>query len=120
MVVDRKELEALLKSKFGFDQFRSGQFEAISALIKDDRLLCIQPTGHGKSLLYQLPTVLLDGMTLVISPLLALMRDQILHLSTRFNIPAAGINRGVTQNRSFIFQYYAAIPNALRIVSCQI
>jgi len=101
MFVERKELETLLKSKFGFDQFRVGQFEAIRSLLEDDRLLCIQPTGHGKSLLYQLPAVLLDGMTLVISPLLALMRDQILHLSTRFNIPAAGINSDQTDAENY-------------------
>lgn len=56
------------------------------------QLLCILPTGYGKSLLYQLPACLLDGITLVISPLLALMRDQIDHLNRRFNIPAMAIN----------------------------
>lgn len=101
MVINRKELEALLKSKFGFDQFRPGQFEAISALIKYDRLLCIQPTGYGKSMLYQLPAVLLSGITLVVSPLLALMRDQILQLSTRFNISAAAINSDQTDAENY-------------------
>lgn len=56
------------------------------------RLLCIQPTGHGKSLLYQIPAVLLPGLTLVISPLLALMRDQLFQLKNRFNIEAASVN----------------------------
>jgi ATP-dependent DNA helicase RecQ len=92
MRLDRQKAEFVLRNQFGFNQFRSGQFEAIYSLLENDRLLCIQPTGHGKSLLYQLPAVLLEGMTLVVSPLLALMRDQILHLSTRFNIPAASIN----------------------------
>ncbi len=101
MVIDRKKLESILKSQFGFDQFRSGQFEAISSLLENDRLLCIQPTGHGKSLLYQLPAVLLEGMTLVISPLLALMRDQILHLSTRFHIPAASINSDQSEEENY-------------------
>lgn len=85
-------LIALLKNRFGFEQFREGQLEAICELMASGRLLCIQPTGHGKSLLYQLPTILLPGLTLVISPLLALMRDQILHLTKRFNILAASIN----------------------------
>ncbi|MCK4609204.1 MAG: RecQ family ATP-dependent DNA helicase [Gammaproteobacteria bacterium] len=101
MTANKQELETILKSQFGFDQFRSGQFEAIRSLLDDDRLLCIQPTGYGKSLLYQLPAVLLEGMTLVISPLLALMRDQILHLSTRFNIPAASINSDQSDEENY-------------------
>ena len=70
------DLDAGLR-RFGFDAFRPGQREAIEALFGQGRLICIQPTGHGKSLLYQLPAAILEGMTLVISPLLALMRDQI-------------------------------------------
>ncbi len=92
MNINKKRLTTILQDRFGFDKFREGQFEAISALMEKNRLLCIQPTGHGKSLLYQLPTILLDGITLVISPLLALMRDQLLHLNKRFNIPATSIN----------------------------
>lgn len=86
------QLDKLLQQRFGFEAFRPGQREAIEALLYTGRLLCIQPTGHGKSLLYQLPTLMLDGITLVISPLLALVRDQLDHLQQRFNIPAAAIN----------------------------
>ena len=60
--------------------------------MQKSRLLCIQPTGYGKSLLYQLPSCLLGGVTLVISPLLALMRDQIDQLTNRFQIVACSIN----------------------------
>jgi ATP-dependent DNA helicase RecQ len=81
-----------LQKVFGFDAFRPGQLPAIQTLMDSGRLLCIQPTGHGKSLLYQLPAVLLEGLTLVISPLLALMRDQLAQLKNRFGIPAATIN----------------------------
>jgi len=91
MIAD-DQLLALLQQHFGFREFRPGQLEAIRTLMQNDRLLCIQPTGHGKSLLYQLPSCLLKGITLVISPLLALMRDQIEHLNQRFQIPAASIN----------------------------
>ena len=87
-----QDLNQLLKDRFGFKAFRPGQREAIESLLNIGRLLCIQPTGHGKSLLYQLPSCLLGGVTVVISPLLALMRDQIDHLNRRFNIPAASIN----------------------------
>jgi ATP-dependent DNA helicase RecQ len=92
MQITEQNLEVLLKNRFDLDAFREGQLEAICTLMEKNRLLCIQPTGHGKSLLYQMPAVLLDGMTLVISPLLALMRDQISQLTSRFNIPAASIN----------------------------
>jgi ATP-dependent DNA helicase RecQ len=86
------DLDRLLRDRFGFDGFRPGQREAIESLLAEGRLLCIRPTGAGKSLLYQLPALCIDGMTLVVSPLLALMRDQIRHLTERFDIPAAAIN----------------------------
>lgn len=90
--VQMNEVTTTLRKVFGFSVFRPGQEEAIVSLFEKRRVLCIQPTGHGKSLLYQLPAVLLDGMTLVISPLLALVRDQIGHLRNRFGISAASIN----------------------------
>ncbi|MFG0316944.1 MAG: RecQ family ATP-dependent DNA helicase, partial [Planctomycetota bacterium JB042] len=86
------DLDTLLRERFGLDAFRDGQREAIEALLEHGRLICIQPTGHGKSLLYQLPSLLLDGMTVVLSPLLALIRDQTRQLSERFGIPAGAIH----------------------------
>lgn len=88
----KEDLTKLLQQRFGFDAFRPGQLLAIQRLLEEGNLLCLQPTGFGKSLLYQLPSLLLEGVTLVISPLLALMRDQIDHLNERFQIPAACIN----------------------------
>ena len=90
----------LLLQNFGFSAFRQGQLEAIKALLENNRLLCIQPTGHGKSLLYQFPSCLLPGITLVISPLLALMRDQIEQLTHRFKIPAASLNSDQTEEEN--------------------
>lgn len=87
-----QQIQSVLEEKFGFKAFRPGQREAIHALLKMGKVLCIQPTGHGKSLLYQLPSCLLGGITVVISPLLALMRDQVDHLNRRFKISAASIN----------------------------
>src|ERR1700749_949294 len=66
-----------LSQRFGFDEFRPGQERVIDALLAGRSALAIFPTGAGKSLCYQLPALLLDGITLVISPLIALMKDQI-------------------------------------------
>lgn len=94
------DLQQVLRERFGFDEFRPGQREAIEALLRERRLLCIQPTGHGKSLLYQLPATILPGMTIVISPLLALMRDQVGQLRERFGIEAASINSDQTEEEN--------------------
>src|SRR5947209_8215954 len=67
----------MLKSTFGFDAFREGQQPVIDHLLAGNSVLAIFPTGAGKSLCYQLPALMLDGVTLVISPLIALMKDQI-------------------------------------------
>ena len=67
----------LLKSVFGYDAFRPGQEEIISAISAGEDVLAIMPTGSGKSLCYQVPALARDGLTLVISPLVALMRDQV-------------------------------------------
>ena len=90
------DFHAVLHERFGFDAFRPGQLEALEDLFSFRRLLCIQPTGRGKSLLYQLPACLLEGVVLVISPLLALMRDQAKQLNERFKIPASAINSDQT------------------------
>ena len=70
----------LLKSVFGYDAFRPGQEEIIAAIGAGENVLAIMPTGSGKSLCYQVPALARDGLTLVISPLVALMRDQVLAL----------------------------------------
>jgi ATP-dependent DNA helicase RecQ len=67
----------LLKSVFGFDAFRPGQEEVVSAILAGRDVLAIMPTGGGKSLCYQLPALRNEGLTVVISPLIALMRDQV-------------------------------------------
>ena len=67
----------ILHDVFGFDEFRGGQADVISRLLEGRSSLAIFPTGGGKSLCYQLPALILDGLTVVISPLIALMKDQI-------------------------------------------
>ena len=82
---------ALLKEHFGFDGFRPGQDEAIEAVLRDGAALAVFPTGGGKSLCYQLPALMVEGITVVVSPLLALMKDQIDFLTGR-GIPAARLD----------------------------
>lgn len=92
LTYEPEELLRTLQERFKLPNFRHGQKEAIQLLLDYGSVLCIHPTGFGKSLLYQLPATLLPGLTLVISPLLALMRDQEKQLNERFGIPAAAIN----------------------------
>src|ERR1700675_1441318 len=90
-------VQSTLKSVFGFDTFREGQAEVITKILEGKSALAVFPTGSGKSLCYQLSALLLDGLTLVISPLIALMKDQIDFLRTR-NIPAARLDSTVELN----------------------
>jgi len=82
---------ATLRTHFGFDAFRGGQEAVITALLAGRSALAIFPTGGGKSLCYQLPAILFDGLTLVVSPLIALMRDQVDALNAK-GIPAARLD----------------------------
>ena len=66
-----------MRQVFGFAEFREGQAEVISRLLDGRSVLAVFPTGGGKSLCYQLPALMLDGLTVVVSPLIALMKDQI-------------------------------------------
>lgn len=70
-------LEQLLKKHFGYDEFREGQKEVIEAVLRGNDVLTLLPTGSGKSLCYQLPAYVLGGSTVVVSPLLSLMQDQV-------------------------------------------
>ena len=88
---DRNLAESLLKKHFGFDHFFDEQWHAISLLLKGGRILMIERTGYGKSLCFQFPAVLFDGVTVIFSPLIALMRDQVASLRAK-GIPAAFIN----------------------------
>src|SRR5580704_345607 len=72
----------LLRSVFGFSSFRDGQADIIAAILAGRDVLAIMPTGSGKSLCYQLPALLRDGLTIVVSPLIALMRNQVAQLKS--------------------------------------
>ena len=82
---------SLLRTHFGFNHFRPGQQEAIHSLLEKNNTLVVMPTGAGKSLIFQLAALQLKGLTLVISPLIALMKDQVDGLVRR-DIPATYIN----------------------------
>ncbi|HBM6234569.1 TPA: DNA helicase RecQ [Enterococcus faecium] len=81
----------LLKQYFGYDEFRPGQKEIIHKVIDQENVLGIMPTGSGKSICYQLPALLLDGLTVVVSPLISLMKDQV-DAANQLGIPATFIN----------------------------
>jgi ATP-dependent DNA helicase RecQ len=74
---------ALLRERFGFSAFRPGQEAVIGHLVARRSSLAVFPTGSGKSLRYQLPALLFDGLTVVVSPLIALMKDQVDFLEKR-------------------------------------
>src|SRR5690348_2938216 len=67
----------VLKDVFGFDEFRPGQEDAIDAILAGQNVLTVMPTGSGKSLCYQVPALVMGGLTVVVSPLVALMQDQV-------------------------------------------
>ncbi|MFH1076136.1 MAG: RecQ family ATP-dependent DNA helicase [Pseudomonadota bacterium] len=90
-------LEEGLQKHFGFSSFRKGQREVISKIVAHQSAAAIFPTGSGKSLCYQLPAMLLPHLTLVVSPLLALMKDQIDFL-VKLNIPAARLDSTLSKD----------------------
>ena len=81
----------ILQSRFGYDSFRPLQEEVISNVLEGTDSLVLMPTGGGKSLCYQIPGLMFDGVTLVVSPLIALMKDQVDALNAN-GIPARFIN----------------------------
>lgn len=87
----KEQLKELLKIHYGYNSFRRGQKEAIESILLGKDTLVVLPTGGGKSLIYQLPALIFEGLTLVISPLIALMKDQVDALEKN-GIPATFIN----------------------------
>jgi ATP-dependent DNA helicase RecQ len=84
------EAARVLQERFGFGSFRPGQEEVIASILEGRPTLAVMPTGSGKSLCYQLPALVLDGVTVVVSPLVALIRDQVRALKAR-GIAAASL-----------------------------
>ncbi len=95
----RNEAEIKLKKIFGFDKFYDEQWEAIDMLLRGGRMLLIEKTGYGKSLCFQFPATQFDGIAVIFSPLIALMRDQVNSLNEK-GIPAKHINSEQTHEEN--------------------
>lgn len=89
----------LLRKYYGYESFRNGQEEIINNILMHKDVLAIMPTGGGKSICYQIPAMMMDGTTIVISPLISLMKDQVDTLQ-QLNIPSAFINSSLSLSES--------------------
>ena len=98
--------EEALKTYFGYDAFRGGQEAVIDVLLSGRDVMAVMPTGAGKSVCYQVPALLLPGITIVVSPLVSLMRDQVTAL-VQMGVPAAYLNSSLTFR-----QYLLALDRA--------
>lgn len=95
----KQELSELLKIHYGYSDFRLGQEKAIDNILLGKSTVVIMPTGGGKSLIYQLPSLVLEGVAIVVSPLISLMKDQVDSLG-RVGIPATYINSSISQEET--------------------
>ena len=98
MTSGRPTLDAareLLRARFGFPDFRPGQERAVTSVLSGRDTLVVLPTGGGKSICYQVPAMMLPGITIVVSPLISLMKDQVDALTAR-DIPATFVNSTLT------------------------
>jgi ATP-dependent DNA helicase RecQ len=100
---DLAAAQRTLRTTFGFEEFRPGQSEIVAAVLEGRDVLAVMPTGSGKSLCYQLPALLRDSLTVVVSPLIALMRNQVAQLRG-YGIAAAALNSSndPTENRAVL------------------
>jgi ATP-dependent DNA helicase RecQ len=90
-MADLASAQRTLRTTFGFEAFRPGQADIVAAVLDGRDVLAVMPTGSGKSLCYQLPALLRDGLTIVVSPLIALMRNQVAQLRG-YGVAAAALN----------------------------
>ena len=98
---------SILKKVFGYDSFRPGQEDIVRRLLAGQDVLAVMPTGAGKSICYQVPALLLPGITIVVSPLVSLMKDQVNAL-VQSGVRAAYLNSSLTEG-----QTAKAIANAM-------
>ena len=99
-----KLAQEILKHQFGYDSFRMNQTAAIECVLKKKDAVVLMPTGGGKSLCYQIPALMTEGLTLVVSPLIALMKDQVDALVSN-GVKAAFLNSSQTsREQTEVFQ----------------
>ena len=98
MTASLEQARSVLRSAFGYDDFRPGQVAAIESVIAGNDTLVVLPTGGGKSLCYQVPALMLPGLTIVVSPLISLMKDQVDALEGR-GLPATFINSSLNSSQ---------------------
>ena len=99
MEADARTIAHALKQHFGFDGFRPHQKDIVDAVLRGQDVFASLPTGGGKSLCYQLPAVMLQGLTLVVSPLISLMKDQV-DSAREDGIPAAFLNSTLSSDEA--------------------
>lgn len=104
--MEELNLEVILTERFGFDHFKTGQKEAIQALLKGKNVISVLPTGTGKSLIYQFTGYMLDGMVLIVSPLLSLMDNQVAQMRLAGEKRTAALNSMLSRpERRYIEQH---------------
>lgn len=110
------DLQKILKKYFGYNEFRENQLEIINSVLEGNDTLAIMPTGGGKSLCYQIPAVIFEGITVVVSPLIALMEDQLSQLE------AVGISTTVLNSTldwdEYVLNMNLVASNSVKIVFC--
>jgi len=109
--MNRKEAEVKLKQIFRFDNFFDDQWKTIDKILQKKRVLLIEKTGFGKSLTFQFPATQFDGLTIIFSPLIALMRDQIKSLESK------GINVGLINSEQTDEENNLTIQKAIKTKS---
>lgn len=108
------EKNVVLKKYFGYENFREGQEEIISNILEKKNTLAIMPTGGGKSICYQIPAIIFEGLTIVVSPLISLMKDQVDALNQN-GIPSTFINSSLTNNECEM-TYNSLMNNEYKII----
>ena len=108
------KIKSILKNTFGFDEFRLLQQKIIQNILSKKDTLIIMPTGSGKSLCYQLPALIFEGLTIVVSPLISLMKDQVEQLH-EMGIKAVFLNSSLTQSE-YQFNINLILENKIKLV----
>src|SRR5699024_4139073 len=102
-----KTIQTVLEKNYGFDSFRPGQQQIIEAIMNKKDVLAIMPTGGGKSLCYQIPAICMEGTSLVVSPLISLMKDQV------DTLQAMGVRAGYINSQMDKSSYHDTMNKAM-------